>query len=51
MIYLRASAEELDLLTLDPDAVAFREEDFGNQLTAVAIVTDNKKRFQKFKLI
>ena len=31
MIYLRASAEDLDLLTLDPEAVSFREEDFGNQ--------------------
>lgn len=51
MIYLSATAEQLRVYASAPDAVEFCEEDFDNQLTAVAVITADRKRFSQLRLV
>lgn len=51
MIYLNASEEQLRQFACDPEAVEFCEEDFDNQLTALATVTTDRKKFAKLDLV
>ena len=51
MIYLDASEEQLRDCAAKHDTVPFWEEDFDNQLTAIACITTNRKRFAKHKLV
>lgn len=51
MIYLDASEEQLREHAAEHDTVPFWEEDFDNQLTALACVTTDRKRFAKYKLV
>jgi len=51
MIYLRASEEQLREFSQSNDVVPFFEEDFNGELTALACVTSDRKRFAKLKLV